>query len=92
MTAPAWTNPALDQRIIDALVCNAGFRLPELTQRGISEESIRAYARELGLTDRIIKESRLAGTRPAMRLCMKCDLRFLSSGIHNRLCRRCVPR
>jgi hypothetical protein len=92
LTAPAWTTPAFDERIIDELVNGNVLSLPEPTRRGISEESIRAHARNLGLADRMIEESRLAGMRPALRVCMKCDARFLSSGVHNRLRRRCPPR
>lgn len=64
----------------------------ELLGRGIDESSVRAHARELGVTDGFIKECRLSGSRPAMRCCIKCDVKFLSSGIHNRVCRRCASR
>ncbi|MDH5673824.1 MAG: hypothetical protein OEZ06_16830 [Myxococcales bacterium] len=91
-TPPAWASPAVEQRIIDAIVAHDAPQFGELTRSGISREAICDHARRLGLTDRMIKECRLSGTQPAMRLCMKCDARFLSSGIHNRLCRRCPPR
>ncbi len=92
VSPPVWANPTVDQRIIEALVAHDSPHFKELTDQGVSRESIRAHARNLGLTDRFIKECRLTGSRPAMRVCVKCDTRFLSSGIHNRLCRRCPPR
>ncbi|HEX2679168.1 MAG TPA: hypothetical protein VHM19_21105 [Polyangiales bacterium] len=64
----------------------------ELLERGISEASMRAHASTLGVTDAFIKECRLSESSPALRKCIKCDLAFLSSGIHNRLCRRCPTR
>jgi hypothetical protein len=81
-----------DQRIIDALVSDDPKLLGALTHGGVTRADIDAHARALGVTDRFIKECRLSGSRPAMRSCVKCDARFLSSGVHNRLCRRCPAR
>jgi hypothetical protein len=58
----------------------------------VSEASVREHAHALGLTWGFIKQCRLSGSRPAMRTCIKCDARFLSSGVDNRLCRHCPPR
>jgi hypothetical protein len=66
--------------------------LHELSSRGVNEVAVRAHVRAIGVTNEFIKECRLSGSRPAMRVCIKCDMTFLSLGIHNRLCRRCPPR
>jgi hypothetical protein len=89
---PAWATHGLDQRIIASFVADDTQLFHELSDRGVNEESVRAHARAIGITHEFIKECRLSGSRPAMRVCIKCDARFLSSGIHNRLCRRCCPR
>ena len=91
---PAWTDGGLDQRIIDSCVADKAdaslFR--ELSARGINAASVYARARAIGLTREFVKECRLSESRPAMRSCIRCDSSFLSLGIHNRLCRRCVAR
>lgn len=79
-----------DQGVIDALIDEHGAR--ELARDGSRWASLVRRGQQLGVTDRIIKECRLAGTKPAMRNCVSCDERFLSTGFHNRLCRRCRPR
>lgn len=88
----AWQSRRLDQRIIDSLVADDTKLFDELAARGVSESLVREHARALGITDGFIKECRLSGSRPAMRTCIKCDAVFLSSGLHNRLCRSCPPR
>jgi hypothetical protein len=80
-----------DQRIVDSLIAGDD-QLRELARDGVSEAAIRERARELGVTWEFIKQCRLSGSRPAIRACMRCDASFLSSGIENRLCRRCVRR
>ena len=88
---PTWTSPELDQQIIDVFVAHDG-ALGTVSFDGISESSIRERARVLGLTKVFTKNCRRGGSRAAVRVCIKCDERFLSSGIHNRLCTRCRPR
>ncbi len=82
----------MDQRIIDCLVAGDQEQLDELSKDGGGEEAIRARAKALGLTNEFIKKCRLSGSRPALRACMKCDAKFLSWGLQNRLCRRCSVR
>jgi len=89
---PPWATLSLDQRIIDSLISEDMSVLRYLSACGVNEASVRAHARALGMTHEFIKQCRLSGTRPAMRTCVKCDATFLSSGIHNRLCHRCIPR
>lgn len=91
-STPAWTSSALDQQIIDAFVADDGIGSGSLAPDSVSESLIRDRARVLGLTKEFTKKCRRSGSRAAMRTCMKCDLRFLSAGIHNRLCQRCRPR
>lgn len=79
-----------DQQIIDAIVGDERALLHELSLQGVSREAVRSRAVELGLTNEFIRQCRLSGSRPAMRVCIKCDAAFLSAGTHNRLCRRCV--
>ncbi len=79
-----------DQEIIDAVVSEGNALLRELFRRGLSSEAVRARADQIGLTREFVKQSRLSGSRPAMRVCVNCDVLFLSAGKHNRLCRRCV--
>lgn len=81
-----------DQRVIDAIMDEHRDPQRGLTHSGLQWEVVVRRAQQLGITDRIIKECRLAGTRPALRNCVSCDERFLSTGFHNRLCRRCRPR
>jgi uncharacterized paraquat-inducible protein A len=82
-----------DVEIIAALVdpepglLNALYRTSTLTK-----QAVNTRAEQLGLTSDFIKRCRLTGTRPSLRTCVKCDVRFLSAGPQNRLCRRCPPR
>lgn len=80
---------ATDQRIIDCFVSGNREQLAELSGDHGGEAAVRARAQALGLTQEFIKRCRLSGTRPALRPCLGCDARFLSSGLGNRLCRRC---
>jgi len=89
---PAWVSHRLDEQIIECMVAEDPARLRELSRTGIAEASIRARARALGITGEFIKRCRLSGSRAAMRVCINCDVKFLSSGIHNRICNRCRPR
>jgi hypothetical protein len=91
-STPAWASPEFDQQIIDSFIADDGVTLGALAPEGVTEALIRERARTLGLTKEFVKKCRRGGSRPAMRVCMKCDQRFLSSGIHNRLCQRCPPR
>ena len=92
-TEPALSQPRRDQRIIDLTLAGDDQALRRFSKRaGVELEAIRARARKLGLTARVVKACRLAGTRAAMRDCLRCDDRFLSRGRHNRLCRRCARR
>lgn len=89
---PAWATHGIEQRIIKGLIADDSAMFRELSRSGVNAAAVRAYARALGMTHAFIKECRLSGSRPAMRQCIRCDARFLSSGIHNRLCRRCPHR
>ena len=82
----------LDQRIIDAFISEQEEPLRELVACGLSSEELHERAHELGLTRDFIRACRLAGARPSMRTCMKCDASFVSAGAHNRLCRGCNRR
>lgn len=81
-----------DQSVLDAVVTEDAQAFRALRNGGWSPEAIEKKARDLGVTDRLIKACRLSGSHPTMRDCIRCDVRFLSEGAHNRLCRRCVPR
>ena len=78
---PSWATQRVEQRIIESLVADDTKLLRELARRGVSEASVRAHARTLGMTWEFIKQCRLSGSRPAMRVCINCDVRFLSSGM-----------
>ncbi len=90
--APAWVTPKFNQRIIDAFVDGEPDAWKALTDTGVSDADLQAHAQGLGLTQEFRKKCRLSGSRPALRVCMKCDEKFLSSGLHNRLCSHCAPR
>lgn len=90
--APSWATHRIEQRMVESLISDDTKLIRELERRGVSEASVRAHARALGMTWEFIKQCRLSGSRPAMRVCVNCDVRFLSSGIDNRLCRRCGRR
>ena len=93
MTAPSEiVDPETDRRIIEALVHPEQHLLNALYRNGLTAEAIGACAVRLSLTDEFIKRCRLTGTVPAMRRCVKCDVRFLSAGPQNRLCKKCPPR
>jgi hypothetical protein len=91
---PAWTDRRIDQRIIDSCVADEldTALFGELAARGVSSAAVHARARAIGITREFIKECRLSDSRPAMRSCINCGFWFLSSGIQNRLCRRCASR
>ena len=82
-----------DQRLIDLTLAGDESSLRRFSQRmGAQLKDIRARAKTLGLTPRFVQACRLAGTRAALRNCLRCDDQFLSSGRHNRLCRGCARR
>lgn len=83
---------AMDRRIIDCLIADDPEELTALAEETGGETVIQDRAKELGLTNDMIKTCRLNGSRPKQRTCMKCDKSFLSWGIRNRLCARCTPR
>jgi hypothetical protein len=91
VAAVAFT-PRMDERILRGLVEDEDALLREMSERGCSPTAVRARAAHLGLTGQIVMLCRLAGTRPSMRECLACELRFLSTGPHHRLCRRCRPQ
>jgi hypothetical protein len=85
-------DPEVDLRIIAALVHTEHTLLDALYRSGLTAGVVNARAARLGLTHELIKRCRLTGTQPSLRQCIKCDMRFLSAGPQNRLCRRCPPR
>lgn len=85
----ATLNRAEEQRVIDALMDEEGAKHSRHADTGLSWKAIKRCGRELGMTDGFIKGCRLSGSQPAMRVCVRCDARFLSTGVHNRVCRRC---
>jgi len=82
----------LDQRIIDCLLEGDPEQLDALWRDGGGEAAVRRRASELGLTAGFIRTNRLSRGTVALRTCVCCDVRFLSQGAHNRLCRRCSPK
>jgi hypothetical protein len=91
---PARLSPAQrDQRAIELTIERDPEALRRFARRtGMTPEAIRARARKLGLTPQIARNARLAGTRPALRECLRCDVEFMSRGRHNRLCSRCARK
>lgn len=83
---------SLDQRIIDCIVADDSEQLGELSRQNGGETAVRKRAAALGLTKEVIKQCRLSGTPARARVCLKCDTRFVSWGLHNRLCRRCSSK
>jgi hypothetical protein len=82
-----------DQRIIDLTIAGDEEALRGLSKRaGTRVERVRARARRIGLTPRFVQGCRLAGTRPKLRDCLRCDAQFLSRGRHNRLCSKCARK
>lgn len=80
-----------NQQVIDLLIEGGSAEARKRVPWATSWETVLERGRELGVTDRFIKECRLSGSRPAVRCCVNCDADFLSSGYHNRLCQRCRP-
>lgn len=89
---PPWATARIEQRMVESMVSDDTKLFRELERRGVSEATVRAHARAIGMTWEFIKQCRLSESRPGMRVCINCDVRFLSSGIDNRLCRRCGRR
>lgn len=89
---PTAEDKELDRRLIAAFMSSDQELLSALYREESSIEAVNARAAGMGLTSELIKRCRLIGTLPAMRKCIKCDVRFLSAGPHNRLCKRCPPR
>ncbi len=84
---------AREQRIIDLTIAGDQEALRRFSKRtGTELKAVRAKARKLGLTPRVVKGCRLAGTQPKLRNCLRCSDRFLSVGRHNRMCRSCARR
>jgi hypothetical protein len=81
-----------ERRFIAAIIHADKAVLSELYREGMGVAAVNARAAHLGLTSEVIKLCRLNGTLPATRTCVKCDVRFLSAGPQNRLCKRCPPR
>ncbi len=82
-----------DQRIIDLTIAGDEEALRRFSAKaGTRIERVRARARRIGLTPRIVRGARRAGTRPSRRKCLRCDQKFLSKGRHNRLCSRCARK
>ena len=80
-----------DQRIIDLTVAGDERALRRLSEAaGTNLAAVRKRAKTLGLTPRLVKNCRLAGTRPSMRECLRCDISFLSISRQNRMCSRCA--
>lgn len=84
--------PQMDEQILRGMVVDEVELLREMSTRGHSPKTIRARATHLGLTQQIVMRCRLAGSWPSMRVCLACELRFLSLGSHHRLCKRCQPQ
>jgi hypothetical protein len=84
--------PQMDERILRGLVEDEGGLLREMSEQGYPAAAVRARATRLGLTEQVVMRCRLAGTWPSMRECLGCEQRFLSTGTHHRLCKRCRPQ
>jgi len=91
-TEPACEDKELERRLIAAFVHPEQGQLSALYRESASVEAVNARAVRLGLTTELIRNSRLTGVMPEMRLCIQCDARFLSAGRHNRRCKRCLAR
>lgn len=91
MAAVAFTRQQ-DERILRGLIEDEVALLHEMSTGGHTPASVRARAAHLGLTEQIVIRCRLAGTWPSMRECLACEARFLSTGSHHRLCKRCRPQ
>jgi hypothetical protein len=84
--------PQMDEQILRGLCEDEVALLREMGASGHSASVIRARATHLGLTQQIVMRCRLNGSWPSMRVCLACELRFLSMGSHHRLCKRCQPQ
>lgn len=81
-----------DRSVIAHVVADDALALGKLEAAGFEHADIAARASALGLTSDFVKKSKLSGATAAMRTCVKCDQKFLSSGAHNRLCSRCPAK
>ena len=83
---------AHDQAVIDAMVARDLEQLRTLSPQVGDVTALLARARRLGLTATLIKKAQTHETPLFVRVCLKCDARFVSVGRQNRLCRPCAKK
>jgi len=88
-TEPDRFTPEIDLQIVDGVLGDSENMLATLTRAGFSKEEIHRRSRSLGLSNRFIAQCRAGDIVVSVRRCLNCDDKFLSMGVHLRLCVRC---
>jgi hypothetical protein len=80
---------AIDSLIIHGFLSDREAMFRRLRTLGFSRDEIVDRTRQLGLSAQFLKQYNIKRCEIALRICLKCDERFLSAGFQNRLCNRC---
>ncbi|MBW1871069.1 MAG: hypothetical protein JRJ19_03340 [Deltaproteobacteria bacterium] len=84
--------PEIDKLIIEGFLGNQRAMFFELRQEGFSRLEVVHRAAKLGLTKQFIQQCNENGVILTIRECLGCNKSFVSTGVHNRLCRGCQTR
>lgn len=83
---------SVDDCIVEGFLTDRRATIRSLRARGFTRAAVIDRARQLGLSEQFIKACSIGEAAVALRPCLRCDERFLSVGVHNRLCHRCKTR
>jgi len=85
-------NASIDDCIVEGFLTDRRATIRSLKARGFSRSAVIDRARQLGLSEQFIKACSIGEAAVALRICLRCNERFLSVGVQNRLCHRCKTR
>lgn len=83
---------SVDDCIVEGFLTDRRATIRSLKARGFTRAAVLDRARQLGLSDQFIKACSIGEAAVALRPCLRCNERFLSVGVQNRLCHRCKTR
>ena len=82
----------IDQRIIKGFLVDQEATIRELAEAGFPRGAVLDRAGKLGFTPDFLRRHHLDPVDVSVRLCLNCDVPFVSMGSQNRLCNRCRKR
>ena len=83
---------SIDDCIVAGFLTDRRATIRDLRARGFTRGQVLDRARQLGLSEQFIKACAIGNAAVALRPCLRCNERFLSVGVQNRLCHRCKTR